>query len=384
MANTFCDLRGCRRPSAASRRAAESAVTALRAALQAAGLSYAEAGRRIGISKAAVARAVRDGHLPRGREAPLRRAIEAELRQRGVDTTGLWAAAGPISDEEEEITVRERLSEAARKHFRLRADPWEVRGPGDVWLGQRLRYGLEALTDAAETGGMLALVGESGSGKSTVRRLFLDRVRREERPVRVVQPLAIDRSRLTAASICDAVVDDLAPTERPRRTLEGKARQVLRLLTESSRAGYATALLIEEAHDLAVQTLKFCKRFWELEDGFSRLLSIVLIAQPEIAETLDSRSWAVREVVRRIEVVDLGMLDEAEIQEFVAARIGGDALADGAAAAIRDRLSRHARRGGARQSTATPLGVANLMTTALNLAAELGQPQVTAATIAAA
>jgi type II secretory pathway predicted ATPase ExeA len=33
--------------------------------------------------------------------------------------------------------------------------------------------------------------------------------------------------------------------------------------------------MIEEAHDLSIQTMKYLKRFWEMEDGFKKLLSIV-------------------------------------------------------------------------------------------------------------
>jgi type II secretory pathway predicted ATPase ExeA len=44
-----------------------------------------------------------------------------------------------------------------------------------------------------------------------------------------------------------------------------------KILTNSSRAGYSHVLMIEEAHDLAVTTLKYLKRFWELEDGYKKL-----------------------------------------------------------------------------------------------------------------
>ena len=75
--------------------------------------------------------------------------------------------------------------------------------------------------------------------------------------------------------------------------------------------------MIEEAHDLAVPTLKYLKRLWELEDGFDRLLGVLLFAQPELMSVLDARSWAVREVVRRIEVVEVGALDEpGELESF--------------------------------------------------------------------
>ena len=352
----------------------------LKEALRAAGLSYAAVAREIGVSKPAVVNIVVHGRWPSAREADLRAALAALLADRGIDLTGKTGRKAPG----EELTMKVQLSAAARRQFGLRRDPWEVRSAADVWLGARWRYAAQAIEDAAETGGFLAVVGESGSGKSTLRRYALDQIRRHERPVRVVEPITVDRSRLTATAVCHAVLDDLAPHEPPRRTLEYLTRQTRRVLTESARAGSNHAIIIEEAHDVTVPTLKYLKRIWELEaDGFTRLTSIILIGQPELAALLDSRSWALREVVRRCESVAVGALDRpGEMEDFLAARIGREHFEPRAYEALRGRLSRRTREG--ETSTAWPLAVANLVTRAMNVAVEMGQPQVTAATVAAA
>lgn len=354
-------------------------MTRLREALRTAGLSYAAVARELGVSKPAVVNLVVHDRFPRGREADLRAALEALLGRRGIDVSEIWTE-GEASGEE--VAMKVQLSPEARRRFGLPRDPWEIRRAGDVWLGPRWRYAAQALEDAAQAGGMLALVGESGTGKSTLRRYVQDRLRREERAVRVIEPITVDRSRLTAAAICDAILDDVAPAERPRARLEHRTRQVRRVLTESSRAGNAHVLVIEEAHDLHLSTVKYLKRFWELEDGFERLLGIVLLAQPELMTVLDDNAWAAREVVRRIEIVELGALDgPGELEEFLAARLGGALVAAEACAAIRRKLAR--RTGGGEVSMAWPLAVTTLVTRALNMAAELGQPQVAASTIAA-
>jgi hypothetical protein len=59
-------------------------------------------------------------------------------------------------------------------------------------------------------------------------------------------PRRIDKTRLAASGICDAIIRDCS-TEAPKRTPEAKARQVERILTNSSRAGYSRVLMIEEA-----------------------------------------------------------------------------------------------------------------------------------------
>ena len=149
-----------------------------------------------------------------------------------------------------------------RKVFGIFKDPFtdDVITADDVYLNDGSRFAAEYLFQTAKVGGMLALIGESGSGKSTIRRLAIDRWQLEDQKVRVISPRIIDKGRLTASLICDAIIADCS-TEKPRRTLEAKARQVEYILTNSSRSVFSHVLMIEEAHDLSVQTLKYLKRF---------------------------------------------------------------------------------------------------------------------------
>jgi len=208
------------------------------------------------------------------------------------------------------IKEESMLNLNTRKNFNLFKDPFtdDVMAASDVYLNENARFAEEYLYITAKIGGMLALIGESGSGKTTIRRLALDRIQNEGLKIRVVNPRIIDKGRLTASLICDAIIADCS-SETPRRTLEAKARQVERILTNSSRSGYSHVLMIEEAHDLSIQTLKYLKRFWEMEDGFKKLLAIVLIGQPEMKGKLDeARNWEAREIIRRMEVLELDPL----------------------------------------------------------------------------
>jgi type II secretory pathway predicted ATPase ExeA len=199
------------------------------------------------------------------------------------------------------------LTLKAFRKFGITGDPFsgDVVKAEDVYLTDETRFIADYLLQTAKTGGKIALVGESGSGKTTIRRYATDRMEREEQKARVIAPRCIDKTRLTTSSICDAIIRDCS-AEAPRRTLEAKARQIERILTSSSRARYSHALMIEEAHDLTITTLKYLKRFWELEDGYKNLLSIVLIEQIEMKNKLDeSKNWEAREVIRRMEVLEL-------------------------------------------------------------------------------
>jgi type II secretory pathway predicted ATPase ExeA len=144
------------------------------------------------------------------------------------------------------------------KKFGIAADPFtgDVVKSDDVYLTDETRFIADYLLQAAKAGGMVALIGESGSGKTTIRRYAIDRMEREEQKVRIIAPRTIDKTRLTTSSICDAIIRDCS-TETPKRTLEAKARQIEKILTNSSRAGYSHVLMIEEAHDLTVTILKY-------------------------------------------------------------------------------------------------------------------------------
>ena len=207
----------------------------------------------------------------------------------------------------------------------------------------------------------------------------------EGQKVRVIIPRIIDKSKLTASSICDAIIQDCSE-EHPKRTLEAKARQIERILTNSSRAGWSHVLMIEEAHDLHVQTLKYLKRFWELEDGFKKLLAIVLIGQPEMKGKLDeAKNWEAREVIRRMEVLELEPLKSGkEIAAYLDtkfARLDRDRktiITDDGCEALAMKLRRQTRNEQQVYSVAYPLLVNNWTRKAINLAAELGSAVVNA------
>jgi type II secretory pathway predicted ATPase ExeA len=277
------------------------------------------------------------------------------------------------------------LTATARKSFALFRDPFtdDVQGADDVFLSAEYRYVCETMYNTAKHGGFLAVVGESGAGKTTLRRDLIDRINRERGKIVIVQPKIIDKGRLTAGLICEAIVRDLSQ-QKPRQTLEGKARQVEEILIGSCRTGNSHVLVIEEAQDLPVSTLKYLKRFWELEDGFKKLLAIILVGQPELKAKLDERqNYAAREVIRRCEVVELPPLDD-HLEEYLNLkfkRIGKsarDIFEKDAFDAIRAKLTLKRRGGDGSLSLLYPLVVNNLVVKAINAAAEIGAKKISA------
>lgn len=284
-----------------------------------------------------------------------------------------------------ELPETEMLTRKAKEYFGLFRDPFrdDVQGPEDVYLSAEQRYIRESMYQSAKHGGFIAVIGESGAGKTTLRRDLIERINRDsDTGIVVIQPRTIDKTRLTAAGICDAIIGDLG-SEKPKRTLEGKARQIERLLIGSSRAGNSHVLMIEEAHDITIPVLKYLKRFWELEDGFKKLLAIVLVGQPELKAKLDERqNWEAREVIRRCEIAELLPLDQnlKQYLDLKFQRIGKPAetvFSEDAYNAILERLTLR-RRGSGNISMCYPLVINNLVTKCLNDAAETGAELVDA------
>ena len=135
---------------------------------------------------------------------------------------------------------------------------------------------------------------------------------------------------------------------------------------------------------LSFPTIKHLKRFFELEDGFNRLISIILIGQPELKDKLSEANAEVREVVQRCEVVEVYPVDD--VKGYVGHRCkkaGLDAEAlfeDAALELLPVKLAGPSpKKGGAeRMSLVYPLAIGNMLTLALNAAAEAGENRVTA------
>ncbi len=276
----------------------------------------------------------------------------------------------------------EMIKQEAMKHFRIFRNPFidDIQKDSDIFMSEEHRYIEAAMIDAARHGGFLAVVGEVGSGKSVMRRKVVEQLRRDG-DVLVIYPQIIDKRRLSAASICDAIIMDISD-ESPRIKLEQKTRQVQRLLLSRSKNNYRSCLMIEESHDLNVNTLKYLKRFYELEDGYKKLLGIILIGQIELKEMFnESLHVEMREVIRRCQIAEIQGLN-GRIKEYLTLKfklVGCDiekVFSNDALKSLAKRLTSKDRQGKT-ISHAYPLLVNNYAAKAMNMAFEMGESKVT-------
>lgn len=335
----------------------------------------------------------RTRHLLREKKSP--HAEDADLfeldEERIAETAPIGSTIDPKRDrtpvqmpeieisQEPEPLEREMLNPATKRHFKLFREPFtdDVQASEDVFMSADQRYVREAIWQSMKhPGGIIAIIAESGAGKTVLRRECIDRIQRDQIPCRVIMPRTLDKAKLTARGLCEAIKGDLAPEQKTKQAMEELSRQVESVLLTSTRSGQNHVLLIEEAHDLTPYMLKLLKRFWEIEDGFRKALSIVLFGQTELKAKLnETRYPEIREFIRRCEQVELLPLDNA-LADYLTLKFKRidsslDNVMDAdAVGAIRERLTKM-------RLGCYPLIVNNLVTRAMNKAAELGAPRVT-------
>ncbi len=356
----------------------------------------------LGISPAALSQLLNHGALPKRRWPEIRETMLSLAVAHGKAESDMESALKELeqqpesvpenkAEQEEPMILRKQtLTMQTRQAFGLVRNPFvDPETSADVFMSPDIRFARETLYQAATGSGFLALVGESGSGKSTLKDELITRISTENLPVIVIEPytlaMAASESQgkpLRSSHIAEAIISTVQPGAKIPSSPEMRFRRLHEILKASHTAGMRHCLIIEEAHDLHRHTLKSLKRFHELKDGLSRLLSIILIGQTELEKKLRVTDASVREVVQRCDVIHLSAIaDPGAYLRHRFERAGADfnaAFSPDGIEEIRANLTVSPDSRGDGVYMGYPLMIANLATAALNLAASVGEKQVTA------
>lgn len=368
------------------------------------GSTQSDLAKHLGISPAGVAQICNHGIFPKKPDGKaVRYGILKFLERHGTSLEVCRRAFDEVPEgqqqqpQEEPMLLRKQsLTPAAKKHFALFRDPFAegVESDDDLFMSPDIYYVLDTMMGTAQRGGFVAVVGESGAGKTTLVEEMEERFKAEPE-VMIIKPFVIgmeggdsEGRRLKAASILDSILRRVAP-DRPRRSLslEDKSNAAYEALLASRKANNKNrhCLVIEEAHRLAAPTLRHLKGFYEMKQGRTPLLSIILVGQTELDQRLNPANRNLREVTQRCEVIRLQPLDN-HLEAFIkfkferAGKAVGDVIDASGIDQIRARLTSLEKntRGQVTRSESLlyPLAVSNLMTEAMNMAAQVGIPRV--------
>ena len=143
----------------------------------------------------------------------------------------------------------------------------------------------------AQGSGFLLLTGEVGTGKTTLIRHFLSQVGPEVRTAVILYPA------LSAGELFHAILQDL-DVPFAGGTLKDAVDALARTLIEAKRLGLKVVVLIDEAQSLKPHVLEQLRLLSNLETEREKLLTVVLVGQPELRDMLDQP--ALRQLSQRI------------------------------------------------------------------------------------
>ena len=180
----------------------------------------------------------------------------------------------------------------------------------------------ELLTGLRRREGLLLMTGETGTGKTTLCRALIDALGHRTFSALILNPYMSDAEVLRVILRDFGLVSRdeirrgaLAKADMPQLldTLEGFLRSLLPLQS------YAI-VIIDEAQSLAPVVLDQIRMLGSLEQDGQRLLQIMLVGQPALAETIKSESLrALNERITRR--TNLTPLAPAEVDEYIRHRM---------------------------------------------------------------
>jgi general secretion pathway protein A len=207
--------------------------------------------------------------------------------------------------------------------YGLRERPFNLTpDPGYLYLTPKhsealahLEYGL------ASCKGITVLIGEVGTGKTTLLHAALRRRALTSRIAHVSNPT------LTHHEFYELLASEFRLSDAAAASKAQFLRELKQVVNADHDAGGVTALVIDEAQSLPTDLLEEVRLLANFETETEKLLSVILVGQPELADRLNDAS--LRQLKQRIALrCTLGPLDLRETAAYIAGRIriaGGDA-----------------------------------------------------------
>jgi len=129
--------------------------------------------------------------------------------------------------------------------------------------------------------GFVEITGEVGTGKTTLCRVFLDRLLDDTEAAYIFNP------RLDEVQLLKAINDELGIDSKANNTKE-LIDDLNVYLMQMKADGKNVILIIDEAQNLSIDVLEQLRLLSNLETTRSKLIQIILVGQPELADLLDS------------------------------------------------------------------------------------------------
>jgi general secretion pathway protein A len=203
------------------------------------------------------------------------------------------------------------------QYFGLTEAPFSIAvNPRYLFMSDRHRDALaHLLYGVGAGGGFILLTGEVGTGKTTINRCVLEQLPQDTDIAIILNP-ALNAIELLA-SACDELRIEY---DHDNHTLKTLTDNLQRFLLENHARGRKTVLLIDEAQHLDFDVLEQIRLLTNLETNSEKLLQIILIGQPELAQMLARPE--LRQLNQRITArYNLGSLNLDETGAYIQHRL---------------------------------------------------------------
>lgn len=204
-----------------------------------------------------------------------------------------------------------------QQYFGLAEAPFSIApDPRYLFLSQRHQEALaHLLYGVGGDGGFVLLTGEVGAGKTTVCRCLLQQIPESCDVAYVFNPKLTVEELLS--TICVEFGIDCPPGNASIKVF---VDCINAYLLEAHAKGRHTVLIIDEAQNLSADVLEQMRLLTNLETNERKLLQIILLGQPELAQMLERPE--LRQLSQRIVArYHLGPLSKSEVAAYVRHRL---------------------------------------------------------------
>jgi general secretion pathway protein A len=172
-----------------------------------------------------------------------------------------------------------------------------------------LEYGLSSAK------ALTLLIGEAGTGKTTLLRAAIG-----SESCRRVHCVYINNPSLTREEFVETLAMHFELSARAAQSKSVLLAELERLLTKRRAQDEITALVMDEAQSLSIELLEEVRLLANIETETKKLLPLVLVGQPKLAERLEQPE--LRQLKQRVTLrCHLSPLELLETYSFVAHRI---------------------------------------------------------------